>query len=486
MVAGLVAVAIAAIVSTVVAIGAAGNRSDRADRLADDVDTLQGERDELAAELERRDEESAIFQSRWLAAIAAGGTLSPSDSRLVAVEAATVSPTPEAIAALGHVVFVDPRSDSPVVELDHGGPVWTTATAGGADAVVTGSDDTTAKVWSTSGELLATLDHSSRVRAVDVSGDDRFIATGSADGAVTTWTIAGEEVASLAHDDQVNDVAIDETLGLVMSGGHDGAAIVAEVGTGDVRHVLDHPGIVLAVALPDRSDRPAATGGEDGQFRLWDLDAGTEVDVHDLDEAVTTLAFSPDGRWLLAGGQQGTAILIDIDAGTAGSPLEGTFRGGVVDVDWRADGDEVAVVSLGGVNRYELPDGQLVAEHRLTGGTRGAAYAPDGTWIVTASGDFQFNFGQITFWDTVTGAQLVALNLGGPVETITVHPSGTVLAGYRSTEDLVEIGGAWLVPGPAAWISLACAGTDGVIGEQTWAQLTGEASSHRPACPDQP
>lgn len=482
----LVALLIAGIVSTIVAIGAAGNRAERADRLADDVDALREERDELVADLERLDAESAVFQSRWLAAIAAGGTLSPADSRLLAVEAATRSPTQEAIAALGHVVFVDPRPDPPIVELDHDGPVWTTAAAGGADVVVTGSDDTTAKAWSTSGDLLATLAHASRLRAVDVSGGDRFIATATSDGVVTTWTIAGEKVATVAHDDQVNDVAIDDTLGLVVSGGHDGVAIVAEVETGEVRHALDHPDVVWTVAHPPPGGGPVATGGEDGQVRLWDLDTGEELAVHGLDEPVTALAFSPDGAWLLAGGRRGAAILIDVEGGTAGPPLDGEFRGSVVGIDWRGDGDQVAVVSLGGVNRYELPDGQLVAEHRLAGGARGVAYGPDGSWIVTASGDFQFNFGQITFWDAVTGAELVALNLGGPVETITVHPNGTVLAGFRTTDDLVEIGGAWLVPGPASWASLACGGTDGAIGEQTWTLLTGEATSHRPDCPEQP
>jgi len=445
---GLLALAIAGLGSAIMAIGAAGNRADRADRLADDVDSLSDERDELQAELERRDAESAIFQSRWLAAIAAGGTVSPSDSRLLAVEAATLSPTPEALAALGHVVFVDPRSDPPIVELDHAEAVWETATAGGADVVITGSDDMTAKVWSTAGELLATLDHASRVRVVDVTDDDRFIATAAADGVVTTWTIDGDEVASVNHGDQVNAVSIDDTLGLVMSGSHDGTAILAELDTGEVQQSLNHPDIVWSVALPTDAGRPAATGGEDGQVRLWDLDSGAEVGRLALDQPVTTLAFSPDGQWLVAGGQQGAAILIDVDAGTAGPPLGGEFRGGVVDIDWRADAGEVAVVSLGGVNRYRLPDAELVAEHRLAGGARGAAYGPDGSWIATASGDFQFSFGQITFWDTVTGAQLVALNLGGPVETITVHPTGTVLAGYRTTEDLVEVGGAWLVPGP--------------------------------------
>lgn len=139
--------------------------------------------------------------------------------------------------------------------------------------------------------------------------------------------------------------------------------------------------------------------------------------------------------------------------------------------------------AVGGANRLVRGGpGELVAQHRLAGGARGVAYGLDGTWIATGSGDFQFNFGQITFWDTSSGTELANLNLGGPVETIAVHSSGTVLAGFRTTEDLVEVGGAWLVPGPAAWHALACVDTEGVIGDQTWNTLTGENTSHRVDC----
>ncbi len=224
---------------------------------------------------------------------------------------------------------------------------------------------------------------------------------------------------------------------------------------------------------------------------MWDTETGSEITVYEIGQPVTTLAFSPDGRWLLAGGQAGKAMLIDVDGangsdgadGGDGRSLEGAFRGGVVDVDWHPAGSELAVVSLGGTNRYELPSGKLIAEHRVAGGARGVAYSPDGSWFATGSGDFQFNFGEVIIWDTSTGTELAGLNLGGPVESISVHPSGTVLAGFRTTDDLVEIGGAWLIPGPDDWIALACADTDAAIGAQTWNQLTGEPAGHTVACP---
>lgn len=479
---GLGALALAAVVTSLITLRAVGDRSDRIDQLTDDLEAVGDERDELIAEVERVESGSAVIESRWLAAVAVGGNHSPAESRLLAVEAATRGPTPESTAALGLLLFADARSDPPVVELGHDGPVWVTDTMSTTDVVATGSDDATVKLWTSTGDLLATLSHPGKIRALDFSADDRLVVTGSDDGTVTSWTAAGEEIASGKHADQVNDIAISGEGALMISGGHDGAALVTDTETGEIRHELRHPDIVWTVALSDSGEQ-AATGGQDGQTRVWDLETGAEIAVYDIGQPVTTVEFSPDGLWLFAGGQGGTAILADASVGDAGPPLEGTFRGGVVDIDWHPEGTELAVVSLGGINRYDLPAGTLVAEHRVAGGARGVAYGPDGTWFATGSGDFQFNFGEITFWDTSSGAELAGLNLGGPVESISVDSTGTVLAGFRTTEDLIEIGGAWLVPGPNDWTALACAGTDRTISEQTWSQLTGEAASHETDCP---
>ena len=479
------AVALAAVVSSLIALRAVGDRSDQIDRLTDDLESLRNERDGLTTEVELADAASAVIESRWLAAVAVGGDHAPAQSRLLAVEAATRSPTPESAAALGHLLFADARTDPPIVELEHDGPVWATDTASTADVVATGSDDATVKLWSTSGDLLATLAHNGEVRTLDFSADDQLIATGSAEGTVAGWTPAGEAIVSVQHADQINDVVISDDGVLMISAGHDRSTLVTEIETGEIRHELRHPDIVWAIALSNDEMR-IITGGQDGMARIWDLDTGAEIVAYDLGQPVTTVEFSPDGRWLFAGGQGGTAILVDADSadgGDVGPPLEGSFRGGVIGTDWHPAGTELAVVSLGGINRYDLPARTLIAEHRVAGGARGVAYGPDGSWFATGSGDFQFNFGEITFWDTSSGTELADLNLGGPVESVSVHSTGAVLAGFRTTENLVEVGGAWLVPGPDHWIILACEGTDGTISEQTWSQLTGEAASHETGCP---
>ena len=425
--------------------------------------------------------DAAAFESRWLAAVAISGDHPPSQSRLLAVEAQTRSPTPEANAALGAVLFADARTKPPVVELEHDGPVWATDASPSADVLATGSDDTTVKLWTPTGELVTTLAHEARLRAVDFSDTEQTVVTGSGDGSVTAWTLDGEEIASARHDEQVNDVALSDGMGLIVSGGHDGVMLITDTNTGEVRHEVSHPEFVWSVAASDSAGL-VASGAEDGMARIWDPESGAEMSVHDLGEPVTVLEFSPDGSWLFAGDQVETAILINVESGDLGPALEGSFFGGVIDAAWHPDNAELAVVSLFGINRFDMPSGEVIAVHQVAGGARGAAYGPDGSWLATGPGDFEYSFGAVTFWDTASDKELVALNLSGPVESIAVHSSGKVLAGFRLTQDLKEIGGAWLVPGPGDWKELACDGSDGVISEETWSALTGEQTDRETAC----
>jgi len=226
--------------------------------------------------------------------VAASGDHSPADSRLVAVEAATRHPTVEAMAALGTLLFADPRTEAPVAPLGHDGPVWVTdATAG---LFVTGSHDGTARLWSDDGTLDTALDHGAVVRAAAVAAvaDPPVIATGSDDGIARVWTADGEVVGQAGHDDQINAVALDADATMLVSASSDGRVLVTDIASGRLDHELVHDDIVWSVALSE-DRRRSATGSADGVARLWDLHTGEVIVSHDLNQSVTVVSFSPTG-----------------------------------------------------------------------------------------------------------------------------------------------------------------------------------------------
>lgn len=111
------------------------------------------------------------------------------------------------------------------------------------------------------------------------------------------------------HRQEVTGVAVTAHKGrpLVVSTGLDSSALVWEVYGKAQTHKLPHPTAVRAVAAtgPQSKQHLVATGSDDGKVRLWDVsnpDKLPKETMGDLDAshgaAVTTAAFSPDGKYL--------------------------------------------------------------------------------------------------------------------------------------------------------------------------------------------
>jgi WD40 repeat protein len=133
-------------------------------------------------------------------------------------------------------------------------------------------------------------------------------------------------------------------------------------------HALDgHTAAVESVAFsPD--GRTLASGSQDGTIILWNVASGANVQTLDgRTSSVWSVAFSPDGRTLASGSQDNTVILWDPASGdmlhiSAGQPASG----GVTSAAFSPDGHTLASGSAD--HTVTLWDAASLTQSRTLGG----------------------------------------------------------------------------------------------------------------------
>ncbi len=246
-------------------------------------------------------------------------------------------------------------------EAAHRGKIRSAFFSPDGDHVLTASDDRTAKVWSQKdGSLKLTIHgykrrihihgHKRRIHHAVYSHDGRLVMTSSQDKTTKIWdaesgklrfTLAGEE----GHKWAVLHAAFSEDDKWVVTGSVDNTAKVWRLEQGVAmptpKYTLTgHTDSVTSVAFspfdPEKSSdaenggadcMPSRilTGSEDGTAILWDAQTVSLLDekedekepakelltlkAHEEGYGITSVSFSPDGRYALTSSTDGTAIV---------------------------------------------------------------------------------------------------------------------------------------------------------------------------------
>jgi hypothetical protein len=287
--------------------------------------------------------------------------------------------------------------------LAHRDSIWAVAFSPDGKAILTSSDDGTARLWdaATGRPIGEPLRHNDRVRTVAFSRDGRAVLTGSYDGTARLWDAAtGRPVGTpLQHEGPVRAVAFSPDGKTVLTGSEDATARLWDAATGrPIGEPLRHPARIWAVAFsPD--GKAVLTGSNDCTAALWDAATGEErVTFEGHDDAVWAVAFDPDGKTVLTGSFDKTARLWD--AATARRIGEPLGHGSPIwAVAFSPDGKAVLTGSEDRTARlWDAATGEARSTLEHQGAVRAVAFGPGGKAILTGSVD-----GTARLWDAATG-----------------------------------------------------------------------------------
>ena len=277
-----------------------------------------------------------------------------------------------------------------------------------------------------------------------------------------------------------------------------------ETATGQqLKSILTEQKVSMDALAFSPDSRLAVSGGEDGSVKIWDLEAGRELQSLDLGGGlVWTTAFSPDGRFVLAAGGQDNARQLKVwevtgkEIGrfalppTAAGEVEFTsdsrfvlFRaseGGFhvaeaatgkvlrhIGKEWMtknlvlsADGRSALGLDLNRLRLWDIASGKEPVQFNGHGNdlviVHAGAFSPDGRLAASGASDTT-----VKLWDTATGKRLHTLSgHTDEVRSVAFSPDGGfVISGSEDgTARLWEVSTgrevAMLVGGMTEWVTL--------------------------------
>jgi WD40 repeat protein len=291
----------------------------------------------------------------------------------------------------------------------HAGGVNCVSLSPDSRRIVTGSDDSTVKVWDAqSGRQTLTLTgHTGAVRCVRFSPDGRRVVTSSDDKTARVWDAEdGHETLTLTGFRlPVLSVGFSPDARYIVTGaGNAGKVWDAQTGR-EALLLMGHLGVVCSVSYsPD--GRRIVTASGDLTAKVWDAESGHErLTLKGHTNAVFSASYSPDGRYILTAGADSAAKAWDAKSGRELLTLNG-HAGAVNSACFSPDGRRILTGGRDATAKiWDAATGrELFTLKGHSGALRSVTFSPDGRQVVTGSEDKTAKV-----WDPASGHEMLSL-----------------------------------------------------------------------------
>ena len=220
----------------------------------------------------------------------------PLQSMALAAQAAQLDPTAEAETALRNALAAS-RARA-ILEAGNG-RVNAAAYDPSSTLVVTADGDGTARIFSTTGALVAVLRHSGAVTDAAFSPDGKIVATASRDRTVKLWTRDGELIRPLPHGSPVVDLVFSPDRRVLVTTTAAGTTHIWSLGPDRAHRTIATPAPAHAVISND--GQYLAVVGADRYARVYTLPSGALIFELPHSSQVLSAAFGRRKEMLVTG-----------------------------------------------------------------------------------------------------------------------------------------------------------------------------------------
>ncbi|KAI7859057.1 WD40-repeat-containing domain protein [Circinella umbellata] len=313
-------------------------------------------------------------------------------------------------------------------------------------------------------DLLHSIDHSSVVCCVKFSADGRWMAAGC-NRATYIYDVTTANLSCMLQDDSVQkdgdlyirSVCFSPDGKYLATGAEDKQIRIWDIERRQIRNVFrGHEQDIYSLDF-SRDGRVIVSGSGDRTVRIWSMTEQKEmhcIPIQDLDQkdpGVTSVAISPDSRLVAAGSLDKMVRVWDIQTGQALERLEG-HKDSVYSVAFMPDGRTLVSGSLDktikmwqlgtndGRSNYGMDRDRSKGPCKMTftghkDFVLSVACTPDGNWIVSGSKDRG-----VQFWDPRTGqTQFMLQGHKNSVISVAISPSGRTLFATGSGDNRARI-----------------------------------------------